>query len=835
MLTGSRILMAARATAGRLLFALLTACGTAGELSGQEHDTFFYSRNQRVRVTIVRDTVVALLQPAVTPAQINQAAKSSGLKVARTLPDGARLLVERPSSLPSVEAEAFVWSERAAEVVRERGLMVLVEGARSPLYMNRELLVQFVPTASPQQVESLLTKYALEVIPTPSLNQNQFVVQVPGDSPEEVLATANALHEHGLVEHAQPNFIVLVESRSGPGRPAIIPNDSLFGHQWHLHNTGDAAGTVDADIDAPEAWSLTLGSPDAIIAIIDDGFDMTHPDLALNLWVNAGDSTRNGVDDDRNGHIDDRNGWDVQGNDNDPSPGLTNDHGTPAAGAAAAVGNNGIGVSGSCPGCRLMLIRLGSEQVHKIAQAFNYARRNGASVISNSWGYEAGPATLQAQIAIDSAAAGAVVMFAMATTGEGYKENCTGRTSDISALPSVVAVSGLSNADARTPSGYGDCMEVLGPADSLGTGGKGTLYGISTDRQGDVGLNHASTTLEDCPSPTSAPPPETIRNYTVCFSGTSFATPVVAGVAGLVLSAHPGLTPAQVRRLLNDTADKVQDSLGQYDPRTGFSAPTVAPGQAGVVGSTHGFGRVNAFEAVRTVAPVDSGGRGGVDAFIRDNRLDWGNTEQPSSTLMEPIRGLIDHWTSPDIKVDRPPYRTGPTAADFDTFMDEAPELAPGGVNRVYVRVRNRGPLASGSATVRLLWAAHATLPPHLPADFWTAFPASSRDPATPWKALACFNGASTCEISSIPYSGSSAVVAGTDSAQIVRFDFPAPDIDPTLSQITLLALVDAPPDRPLPLARPMDPRDLDVEWLTPNDNNVAQRRYTDLRIGGPR
>src|SRR5262249_44726592 len=117
--------------------------------------------------------------------------------------------------------------------------------------------------------------------------------------------------------------------------------------------------------------------------------------------------------------------------------------------------------------------------------------------------------------------------------------------------------------------------------------------------------------------------------------------------------------------------------------------------------ATHSWGRLNAFEAVRIATPVAQGGKGGVDIPVRDNRLDRGNTGQPSYVTFEPTRGFIGFWQSMDIKVDAPPYQTPPTAATSDAFVDENPSAIPGDINRVYVRVRNRGPVTASSVTVK--------------------------------------------------------------------------------------------------------------------------------------
>src|SRR5262249_55885408 len=110
------------------------------------------------------------------------------------------------------------------------------------------------------------------------------------------------------VQFVEPDFRVSLQQE---------PNDPDFDKLWGLNNTGQTGGNVDADIDAPEAWDITTGSHDTIVAVIDTGVDYTHPDLAANIWTNPGEIPGNGIDDDGNGYVDDIHGYDFVNHDGD--------------------------------------------------------------------------------------------------------------------------------------------------------------------------------------------------------------------------------------------------------------------------------------------------------------------------------------------------------------------------------------------------------------------------------------------------------------------------------------------------------------------------------------
>ncbi|MEW6713473.1 MAG: S8 family serine peptidase [Nitrospirota bacterium] len=182
------------------------------------------------------------------------------------------------------------------------------------------------------------------------------------------------------VEYAEPNYII---------HKASEPSDQYFNNLWGLNNTGQSGGASDSDIDAPEAWDITTGSHDVIIAVVDTGLANSHPDISGNIWRNTGETNcSDGIDNEGNGYIDDCNGWDFIGNDNDPSD--YDGHGTHVSGTIAAQGNNSIGIAGVMWDAQIMPLRIlgvsGSGTTADAASAILYANAKGARVINNSWG-----------------------------------------------------------------------------------------------------------------------------------------------------------------------------------------------------------------------------------------------------------------------------------------------------------------------------------------------------------------------------------------------------------------------------------------------------------------
>jgi len=325
------------------------------------------------------------------------------------------------------------------------------------------------------------------------------------------------------------------------------PNDPLFAAQWPLANREHAG----ADVGALEAWRYTRGSPEVVIAVLDDGVELDHPDLAANIASAGRDFGA--------------------GSGGDASPRTPADrHGTAVAGVVAARGDNGIGVTGVCPLCRILPIRVEGATNAGLAAAFRYAVEQGADVITNSWG-RAERARLaedpEVRAAIELAAhsgrggRGTLVVFAVSNDAV---DNCTNERADVVSLPEVLAVGASNHRDEVGGSGFGDCLDLVAPTKPA-------------DRS-TVGVHTADRTGIDG---------HTSGDYYAGFGGTSAAAPLVAGVAGLLLSLDPELGREELAAILVRTADKIDPENAAYDA-AGFSRRA-------------GHGRVNAARAVRAI------------------------------------------------------------------------------------------------------------------------------------------------------------------------------------------------------------------------------------------
>jgi Leucine-rich repeat (LRR) protein/subtilisin family serine protease len=252
-----------------------------------------------------------------------------------------------------------------------------------PSYAEGEVLVKWKQEPPVQQVDSSLKLLGITRSENPERSR---IERLKIDKNKKVEDVIKELQANPNVLYAQPNYIYHALEL-----PAI--EDARFGEQWALNNTGQADGMPNFDVDAPEGWKLIqdkgIQMREVVVAVVDSGIDFSHPDLQGMIWTNKGEVPDNGIDDDKNGFVDDVHGWDFVNNDNDPSDELANGHGTHVSGIIGAVANQ-LGVRGIAPNVKIMPLKTldakGDGLSEYFAKAIDYAIAKGVMVSNNSYG-----------------------------------------------------------------------------------------------------------------------------------------------------------------------------------------------------------------------------------------------------------------------------------------------------------------------------------------------------------------------------------------------------------------------------------------------------------------
>ncbi|MGD1844037.1 MAG: S8 family serine peptidase [Salibacteraceae bacterium] len=319
----------------------------------------------------------------------------------------------------------------------------------------------------------------------PGLNIWHFQFREDQVSLDAVLA---ALRAHPDVDIAQANH--KIESR------LTTPNDPSFGSQWQYVNSGAGGGVADADIDADEAWDVTTGGTtplgeEIVVAVIDDGIELNHPDFAGNLWVNSGEIPNNNIDDDNNGYVDDHRGWNAYDNNDNVEHSPFEDHGTPVAGIVGARGNNGIGVSGVNWEVKMMIVKGGGGEADALA-AYGYVLAvrkqwnasngsEGAFVVASnaSWGTDFGQAAdAPLWCAMYDSLGQAGVLNVGATANNNVNVDNVGDLPSVCPSNYLIAVTNMKRDDTKeTFAGFGSTHIDLGaPGEDVFTVAKGSTY-----------------------------------------------------------------------------------------------------------------------------------------------------------------------------------------------------------------------------------------------------------------------------------------------------------------------------------------------------------------------
>jgi subtilisin family serine protease len=316
-------------------------------------------------------------------------------------------------------------------------------------------------------------------------------------------------------------------------RATVVPNDKLYSVQSAYLGL----------VQATSAWDIELGEDSVMVAVLDSGIDLVHPDLIGRFWTNPGEANDNNVDDDSNGCVDDKNGCSfvsaatVDDSCDEPSPQTVTDdngHGTFVSGIIAAQGNNGLGISGVAPGVTIVPVKIldcrGGGTAVEAAQGILYAARIGARVANISFGAEGESITLANAIREAHERYGMVIIAATGNEG-------SSKVTFPARLPQIIAVASSGtpeDATARSP------FSDWGPEVSFAAPG---LNVVSTVPQAFCGEGWLC--VEDLP-------------YAVS-SGTSFAAPIASGLAALLISNTPHLSPEAVRQIIVSTAQPLPD------------------------------------------------------------------------------------------------------------------------------------------------------------------------------------------------------------------------------------------------------------------------------------
>lgn len=454
----------------------------------------------------------------------------------------------------SLQKDSNSLDEKLDEVRQRKEVEVgthvyFAEGSKKPLVPTGEIFIIFQPEVDESEQMLVLDEYKLSLVERRSADQ--VTARVTKESPNP-LRVAEALQKISLVKMAEPDLDMLLEEYA-----FTMPTDTFIADEWHLKNdgfipSGQYTTKKGADAKIVDAWKRLdgFGSPDIVLAVIDNGFDISHPDIKPKVY--------------RPWDL-----WTMSDRLSDGDPGFT--HGTPCASLAVAAAN-GQGMVGVAPNAKFMPVSGTSFSVAATEKMFDYCVQNGADVISCSWGTTDTRYTLNSlkEEAIAKAARqgrggkGCVILFAAGNEGLDY-------VNFYAAHPDVICVAACDSKD-RYASYSNQGAEVSICAPSNGDWpliAARAAWDPGTTVRGDGAFLYWADGVSR-------------QGPYKHFGGTSGATPIVAGICALMLSANPKLAAKEVKEILQSTADKIGDA-SEY--KNGHSRK-------------FGYGRVNADRAV---------------------------------------------------------------------------------------------------------------------------------------------------------------------------------------------------------------------------------------------
>lgn len=448
-------------------------------------------------------------------------------------------------------------------------------------YLTEKVIVGFEANVSVPQKEAVLEAHGLRYVKAYAGLNDVYLLEVTATSGKNPVKVCMDLIERKEIRFAEPNLINRYDSYHRP-------SDDLFGLQWHLQSSDDIELVAGADVRATQAWDMEKGKRDIIVAILDDGFDISHPDFqGAGKIVGARDFIDNDLLP-------------------DPSAQKGDFHGTPVAGVAIGE-ENGQGIVGAAPGCAFMPIRFDLRADDNLMfEIFEYAGRR-AHIMSNSWGpvpVFAPLSSLQYEQIIDLVerggpdGQGCTILFAAGNynaplkdmnnqnfewrhPSQGIRVTRGAILNGYAAHPHVIAVAASTSLNSKAAySNWGKEINFCAPSNNfhpINPQARLAGRGIWTTDNEDSGLGF---TIDS--------------RYTGRFGGTSSATPLAAGVVGLVKSANAALSATEILQILETTADKIEDP--NPDPVLGNTK-----GSYDTDGHSEwfGYGKINAEKAVK--------------------------------------------------------------------------------------------------------------------------------------------------------------------------------------------------------------------------------------------
>lgn len=495
---------------------------------------------------------------ALAPSTPASSAAFNGLMVTRSIPSPTSgvavlkragiLLVKKNLPAPADASKLFAKFKTAA-----KSIPVYSFGGADLIPQN-EIVVRSADDA----ISEALTKYLKSLGTVRTIARNRVMVRIPAGS--GVIGTARQIAQRADVAFAEPNFIAVL-----PSRPSVLaknptsmaatasstggfPSDPNFAEEWFLQNRLDSPkGNKGADVRSVAAWKAVSGTGKLVIAILDEGVDISHPDLQAKI-VTPYDAT-SGQD---GGDV---NPWDG--------------HGTACAGIAAATTNNSVGIAGVGLDAKILPVRIASSEkpaspgdAHPwittweiIADGIRKATDRGADVLSNSWGGGYSDEVTDAiRYALTQGRGGKGTIVVFAAGNESSQVNWP---ASLSATDPVIAVAATNEWDELKTKSSKDGEywwgSNTGPEITVAAPG---VHMFTTDISGAGGYS--------------------ATDYTATFNGTSSATPVVAGIAALVLAKHPDWRPDEVRKQIARTADPIsgQSTFGRANACKAVEAAT---------------------------------------------------------------------------------------------------------------------------------------------------------------------------------------------------------------------------------------------------------------------